>query len=261
MAVRAPLDPEASLKLFAVVLLLAFAALPAPVYATGIALRWQSCEGVSNRNFACDRSTGSELLVGSFDPPSGITQLSGIQVYLRVAAGAGALPAWWQFRSPGSCRATSLSVGFEMSDQVECEDPWSGQATGGLARYQVDGSSSAEMWLVAAVPQEAIGAVSSGRKYAAFKLLVNHQKSSGAGACVGCSTPMCIRLEAIRLVQPGTLHADGRRDEKYAEITQGIAGMGGNANIATWQGGAASCTAGGSKPASWKQLKDLYRPR
>lgn len=255
--------PEASLKRLALLTTLALAASIAagPAYAAGIALRWLSCEGGSNRNFACDRTTGSEVLVGSFEPPGGVGAISGIQVYVRVASATGAVPAWWQFKEAGSCRQNSLSFGFDMSDQMECEDLWQGQASGGIARYQLDGSNGAEMWLVGAVPQNALQQVSPGRKYAAFKLIINHQRTTGGGSCEGCTTPMCVRFEAIRLVENGRLYPDGHRDEKYTEITQGMTGMGGNANIATWQGGAASCAAGGSRPASWKQLKDLYRPR
>ncbi|MEY4374410.1 MAG: hypothetical protein RL760_576, partial [Candidatus Eisenbacteria bacterium] len=229
-------------------------------HADGIALRWNSCEGSANRNFACDRSTGSELLVGSFQAPAGINQLSGIQVYLRIVSANNTVPPWWTM-SRGGCRTTGMSISFDMSDQMECTDPWEGQAMGGLARYEADGSGAIDVLIGAAVPQSALRALDSGRTYAAFKLLVNHQRSSGGGACEGCTTPMCLRFEAIRLVEPGRLYADGHRDELYHELNRGISGLGGSANIATWQGGASNCTIGGSKPATWRQLKDLYRSR
>lgn len=232
----------------------------ATAHAEGVALRWNSCEGSANRNFACDRSTGSELLVGSVQAPGGVDQLSGIQVYLRIVSANSTLPSWWMM-SRGGCRSTGLAISFDMSDQMECADPWEGQAMGGLARYMPDGSGGVDVLLAAAVPQNALRSLDPGRTYAAFKLLINHQRSSGGSACEGCSTPMCIRFEAIRLVEPGHLYPDGHRDELYHEITSGIAGLGGSANIATWQGGASSCTAGGSKPASWRQLKDMYRSR
>lgn len=229
-------------------------------HADGVALRWNSCEGSANRNFACDRSTGSEMLVGSFQAPAGINQLSGIQVYLRIVSANNTVPPWWTM-SRGGCRTTGMSISFDMSDQMECTDPWEGQAMGGLARYEADGSGAIDVLIGAAVPQSALRALDSGRTYAAFKLLVNHQRSSGGGACEGCTTPMCLRFEAIRLVEPGRLYADGHRDELYHELNRGISGLGGSANIATWQGGASNCTLGGSKPATWRQLKDLYRSR
>lgn len=231
----------------------------APAHATGVALRWNSCEGAANRNFACDRSTGSELLVGSFQAPPGITQMSGIQVYLRVAAASNNVPSWWQM-SRGGCRPSSLSVSFDMADQVECSDTWDGQAMGGIARYASNSEGGMDVLIGAAVPQSALRNLDSGRTYAAFKLMINHQKSGSTG-CEGCSTPMCIRFEAIRLVQPGRLHPDGTREENYVEMNDGISGMSGASNIVTWQGGASGCNVGGAKPTSWRQLKDLYRSR
>ena len=49
---------------------------------------------------------------------------------LRVASAAGTTPAWWQFKQSGACRQNSLTSSFDMSDQMECEDPWEGQASG-----------------------------------------------------------------------------------------------------------------------------------
>ena len=103
---------------------------------------------------------------------------------------------------------------------------------------------------MAAVPVSAIHPVSSGRNYAAFKLMVNHQRSTGSGACDGCNTPMCIQLDAIRLVQP-RVHQD-------VELTTGTPGMGGASNIVTWQGGTATCGAGAAKAATWSELKRRF---
>jgi len=246
------------MKRFACVL--ALLALAAPAHASGIALRWGSCEGFANRNFACDRSTGSELLVGSFSPPGGITALSGIEVVLRISSADGTVPSWWQAYGRGNCRQGSLAASFEMSDQTECDDPWSGQATGGIARYQADGSNGVDMWMVAAVPRAAAQPAASGRTFAAFKLLLNHQRSGGAGSCTGCDVPMCIKLEAIRLVQDRAPDAHGATTPRYDVLTDGINGMGGSSQVATWQGGTSNCSAGTSKPSTWGQLKDRFKP-
>jgi hypothetical protein len=245
------------LKRIAIALLPLCLALPA--HAAGVALRWGSCEGYANRNFACNQTTGAEMLVGSFSPPAGIDELSGIQVYIRVSAPGTNLPSYWQMFNRGSCRATSLSASFDLSDQAECEDVWQGQAAGGIARYRPDGAGGVEMWLVAAVPVSAIHPVSPGRSYAAFKLMINHQRSTGAGACEGCSTPMCIEFTAIRLVQPPLPRPDGVAQERYTEITSGTSGMGGAANVVTWQGGTPSCGAGAAKPIKWGDLKKKFQ--
>jgi hypothetical protein len=248
------------LKRFAGVLVLL--ALASPASASGVALRWGSCEGTANRNFACDRSTGSELLVGSFDPPSGIANLSGMEVILRITSADGSVPSWWQMYMPGSCRRSSVSAAFDMSDQMDCDDPWSGQAIGGIALWEAD-ATGINVKMAAAVAPSAMGPVSSGRTYAGFKLIINHQRSSGAGACGGCDAPMCIKIEAIRLTDPGRLiDANSHKwESKYWDLTDGITGMGGSTQVATWQGGTSNCAAGLSKPSTWAELKARFKSK
>jgi len=116
------------------------------------------------------------------------------------------------------------------------------------------------------VAESGIHGVSSGRTYAAFKLTLNHQKSSGPGACGGCDTPVCITLDAIRLVQPsrpGPATSDGNNKTTpvYVDLTDGINGMGGQSQVATWQGGTANCGAGLSKPSTWAELKSRFKTK
>jgi len=238
-------------------------ALASSAHASGVALRWSSCEGTANRNFACDRSTGSELLVGSFDPPGGINQLVGIEVILSIAAADGSVPSWWQMYEAGSCRRSSIGAAFDVSDQAECDDAWNGQATGGIAKYHSGGPTGVDVLLAAAVPRDQIHGVSSGRTYAAFKLIINHQRSNGSGSCGGCDVPVCITLDAIRLVQPSRqLHpGDPATAAVYVDLTDGISGMGGSSQVATWQGGTPNCGAGTAKPSTWSELKARFKPR
>lgn len=240
--------------------------------AAGIALRWGSCAGTANRNFACDRSSGAELLVGSFDPPSGVNQLSGIEVILSIAAADGNTPSWWQAFDAGSCRRGSLQASFDVSDQSECDDPWSGRAQGTIgsaaatlvSNENLNDPPGIDLYLVGAMttPTELQG-VSSGRTYAAFKILINHQKSSGPSACSGCDTPVCITIDAIRLTDPGRLiDANSHKwENKTFVITDGIAGLGGASQVATWQGGSSNCTAGLAKPSTWAQLKSRFKTK
>jgi hypothetical protein len=238
-------------------------ALGATARAEGIAIRWDSCKGFANRNFACDRTTGSELLVGSFSPPPGIDHLAGIEVLMHITSADGSIPAWWRMWERGSCRSTSLSASLDMSDQVECDDPWSGQAGGGLAMYQVEGSAGVTVKMVMAVPNTMVQQVQSGQSYAAFKLRINHLRTSGPGACAGCETPMCVRLEELKLTE--ILGPKDPASQIYpvreTTLTNGIPGMGGSSQVATWQGGTSNCGAGTAKPSTWSQLKDRYRPR
>ena len=253
--------------------LLSLLVLASSANAAGIALRWNSCDGTANRSFACDRSTGTEMLVGSFDPPSGVSQLSGIEVILSVAAADGSLPSWWQMFEVGNCRRGSFASSFDVSDQMDCEDAWNGSATGGwgaaaqnlVNQYNVGNPNGIDLFLTAAVPANQIQGVSSGRTYAAFKLILNHQKSNGASACAGCDTPVCITLDALRLVQPSRPTSGSSSDGEVATTAVGviltgpISGMGSQTQIATWQGGTSNCGAGLSKASTWSELKSRFK--
>ena len=163
-------------------------------------LRWGACEGYSNRSFACDASSGAEVLVASFSPPAGLDVVTGVSAFVRVSSASGTVPAWWQL-SNGGCRFGAITLSADLSDVSDCEDPWSGQAMGGLVGFMSD-SQGLQFQVAVAVPQSAARQAGAGRSYAAFKLLVNHKRSSGAGACDGCNTPVCITLQAMTIGQP-----------------------------------------------------------
>jgi hypothetical protein len=226
--------------------------------AGGMALRWGSCEGTSNRNFACDASSGSELLVASFSPPSGVSALTGVAAIGHISAADSNVPAWWQM-APGGCRGGSLSASFAMGDQTECDDPWQGQGIGGIAAIRTD-AQGVYFKLGVAVPQQLAQPVSSGRTYAAFKLIISHRGTTSSGGCTGCSTPMCITLDAMTLAQPNTvLCNENCTAENEITLTDGISGMGGISSVVTWQGGTPRCGAGAAKPATWSELKKRFR--
>jgi hypothetical protein len=242
---------EASrLKRFVMALVLFAAASSA--HASGMALRWGSCEGTANRNFACDTNTGAEVLVASFSPPGGVGALSGVAAYGHISSAQGNLPEWWQMYDNGACRSEALGTSFVFFDETQCEDPWNAQGAGGIASFRSDGQG-VDFLIGVAVPARYVRAASSGRTYVAFKLIITHDQSTGGGTCAGCQTPVCITLERMTLGQPTE---SGYRE---VELTQGISGMGGASNVATWQGGTPTCGAGAPKPSTWSQLKKRYR--
>jgi len=234
------------LRRIALVLTLLLAA--APAHATGSGLRWNECEGPSNRSFACDRSTGSEVLVGSFQSPAS-NDLVGIDVYFRFTTAEGAVPAWWHMWDAGDCRRNSSSLSVDMSTETECEDPWLGQATGLYMPHSFD-ARGLDLRMVIAVPEQAIQRIAADRTYAAFRLTINHARSSGAAKCAGCEQPVCIVIEQMNLAM---------RDKRDVELTTGRPAPGGPGNIATWQGGTPSCGAGAPKSSTWSELKKRYK--
>lgn len=251
------------MKRLANAVLLLFLLVAAPsARAAGMGLRWGSCEGSANRSFACDRNTGTETLVASFAPPGGITEVTGIEAYLHITVNGGSIPAWWQFYEGGACRRYSLSTVLDVSDQIECDDPWEGQGMGGIARYKNGGANGIDMLVGVAIPDYAKHALTAGRIYAAFKLVIQHKNTSGPGACTGCETPVCIAFERMIIAQylppPHTEATRGRN----TEISLGLPSSSNTpGNVATWQGGTPNCGAGLSRPSSWSQVKDRFRNR
>jgi hypothetical protein len=233
-----------------------------------MALRWNSCKGEANRMFACDRSTGSEVLVGSFVAPTTL-DLSGVEVNLRISTADGKIPSWWQMKGSGSCRASSLSTSFDVSTETECDDPWMGQASGGVGWYDTKpptnwpgqgGASDVFVRMAMAVPAAAVQPISGGRHYAAFKILINHSRSTGPGACEGCATPACITIDLMKLTTPAVRSDPSQQSRNNdVELTSAITGMSAG-NVAMWQGGTPTCGAGAAKSSTWADVKRRYRP-
>ena len=233
-----------------IALVLALLSVAPCAQAAGMAVRWGSCEGYSNRNFACDNDAGAEVLVVSFSAPTGVGPLSGVAAKGHISAAEGAVPPWWQMVNRGACRNSSLSGSFMVGDETECDDPWLGQGMGGIAAYRLD-AQGVEFQVAVAVPASAVQAIAGGRTYAAFKLFINHQRTT-AGNCNGCRTPMCITIESMKLGQPNM------RAPHEIELTDGMPGLGGAANVVKWQGGTPRCGAGAAKPSTWTDVKKHY---
>ena len=76
-----------------------------------------------NRSFACDTNSGVQQLVGSFAIPFDVAQVSGNEVVVDLGFAGNSVPSWWQFKSAGSCRQTSLSyVTTAPASAVNCPE-------------------------------------------------------------------------------------------------------------------------------------------
>src|SRR5512143_545213 len=82
----------------------------------GTNLRWNGCfgegTGASNKAFACNTNTGTNLMVGSFQLGTDILQTPGQEVVIDFASADATLPAWWQFKNAGTCRQAALTMNF-----------------------------------------------------------------------------------------------------------------------------------------------------
>lgn len=195
--------------------LLALVAAPAAA-APGVSLRWWSCfpdtASRIHRSFACDTNAGFELLVGSFQVSEIMPEVTGLEIVVDLGTGqywppqpGGPLPEWWEFRNPGTCRMTALSMNFSSNPEKEACPDWSGGiAVGGIAAYRVGhaGEGTARILAAAAVPMSAAAFLTPDVEYFSFNLSIRHDKTVGSDACPGCEIPISLILNAVKLTTP-----------------------------------------------------------
>jgi len=235
----------------------------------GINLRWTQCLGDGgdpNRAFACNTNTGGWGMHGSFELGSDMPQVIGTEIYMKLAADGASLPAWWQFAN-GTCRQSALSMVFLVpASDVACVDWASGQSQGGIGAYCTvtslscgsppAGANVAFIKAVHAVRSELATDLTGGIEYYDFTLNISNAKTVGAGSCAGCSTPVCIVLNGIRVVDSGDLHS---------RFLNTPASPG--SEYVTWQGGGSpevggviGCPAATpTRRSTWGAVKTLYR--
>jgi hypothetical protein len=247
-------------------LLLSSSVLAAP----GLRLSWDHCSAdgvVSNKLFACNTNTGSEVLVLSFESPVASTDRQSIEMTLHITAWDGALPDWWRAFGPGSCRPTALTYSLLDPLAAACVNPWEGHNAAAAIADLVPLASNPSLWrlrVVAAVPDQF--QVSTGVETFAIALILRHVATVASGACAGCLKPVCIGFGAAKLVGPVGTTSFG--------IAAGGPNPGGGPSTVTWQGayvagytGTAGysemiCAPSGPDPvhaSTWGAVKALYR--
>src|SRR5262245_47871408 len=81
--------------------------------APGVDLAWNQCRGktgaATTRTSACAATTGQQSLYASVNPPSGVTQLEGAEIYVDYMESNSTLSCWWNF-STGATRASALTA-------------------------------------------------------------------------------------------------------------------------------------------------------
>lgn len=243
------------LGMAAAVLLTASSAL-----AAGISLSWNNCSGegtgAQNKTFACTANAGSNLLVTSFMLPSDTPQVSGNELVIDVLTTSNPIPAWWQFRDPGTCRITALTANTTQNvNDLVCVDWASGQSAGGIGAYSSElGSIDAgllgqhrrlKIAIAVALPlPDLVG----NQEYFSTNIAISNAKTVGTGACAGCSEPVCLVFNSLLVTRPV-----GVGDIKLSDpISPG-------SNICTWQGTGPNCLLVPTRNVTWGSVKALYR--
>ncbi len=231
--------------------------------ATGVKLAWTNCAGegtgLSNKTSACAVNTGTNILVCSFVLGADLATVSGNEIVVDFLAQTATMPAWWDMKDVGTCRASSLGFNtIANAGDVVCVDWAAGQSSGGIGAYNNSSTDTAvpvalrPQWrrlkIALAVPQSGLQDLVSATEYFACNITVNNLKSTGAGACAGCTEPICVVFNSLKATTPTPVN----------DVTLG-AGDSPGANIVTWQGTGPNCLAVPTKNATWGAVKALYR--
>jgi hypothetical protein len=221
--------------------------------AGGVNLAWNDCYGgggVSNRAFACNSNDGNSDLYVTFEPYESIPDVNGSNPIIDLSAEAAVLPAWWQFKNPGSCRQASLSA--MTATTGSCTDTWAGQGVARVAAYFTQANapqivpvpSRAKILGTVSVPSAFAVSVDPGTEYVCLVIRIDNAKTVGAG-CTGCQVPMCLVVNEILLTTNNS--GDHRLlvplDNYYA----------------SWQGGGIHLCSTPTVNRTWGQVKTLYR--
>lgn len=246
--------------------------------AVSLKLSWDHCAAdgpVGDRSFACDANSGSESLYGSMVINDGVDrlQVSSFTAYVDLRFTSSSLPPWWQTLL-GQCRTNGLGVNYGPFPEGGTCAPWFALSDvhSFIGTFQFhpesQGPASMRLDLGVALPIEYHNVtLHAGQELMLFQILLSHAKSTGAGACAGCTVPTCIGFGQLSIQ-----HAVPA-EEKY---------LGTPASAATWQGayvsgyapvsdyydgvfhpyvGNLSCSTGPvpAQARTWGMIKTLYR--
>ena len=228
--------------------------------AGGLYLTWNECvlgPGASHdRADGCSSNLVTQDLYCAFQMPASADSVLGVEIVVDVQHADAALPDWWQFAA-GGCRAGFLRADFDFTTRTACSDFFLGFAAGGLQGYYVGqprgADSQARIKLAASLlPSFGYASLDATHTYYAARItLTNDDTAPPAAVCAGCADAACLVLNSILVRrQPGAAGGD------VFLQTPGP----GNANFATWQGGAgADCAAVPARSMTWGRIKSLYR--
>ncbi len=252
------LRPNPALAALLLTALLGCLACPAVRADEGLFLTWGDCAlGTSTHDLwsACDTNLGDQKLFCAFRVPFAADSVLGLEVVVDLQHSAPTLPAWWLF-APGGCRAGVLRPSFDFTGRTACRDFFGGNASGTLQSYTVGqpggAANQARIRTAAAMlPGYGYATLDAAETYYAAILPIPDDNTVGVTACAGCAGPACLVLNSITVRrQPGATGGD---------IVLAAPGPG-NANFATWQGGAgANCAAVPVRSMTWGRIKGLYR--
>lgn len=238
---------------FACVAFACLAAAPTAAAST-IALAWDECRpggGAQVHVNACDSNLGAQEWFASLLLDAPLSGVIGLIAVIDFQHSAPSLPDWWALQ-PGGCRVGELDASALFADRPGCADPWAAAPGGATSLIQGinptqprGGANQMRLYYTAAVPSSQAVDWAAGTAYHAVRLRLTNARTTGAGACAGCSGAACLVLNGVevqRLSGPDVVLSDG-----------------GGQNIVNWQPSGQDCATVPVLRTSWGRLRTLYR--
>jgi hypothetical protein len=229
------------------------AMLASPAFAQGgVNLGWGDCAlaGAStvSREFICNNDLGMDDFEVSFSVPDTVRALLRIDAEIELSIDAAALTPWFHYE-PTGCRAGSLNVAAGAGGlPSSCADPWPGaaQANYDYAASFPENLDRGRLRLSVMLPAGVAIRVNPGIEYAAFRVTIDHRRSSGANRCPSCLDDGCLQMNGMTLTQAGGLPA--------------IVMTGGTQTSIQWQTAVIPCpNPTPVRHPTWGAIKSLYR--
>jgi len=229
---------------------------PTAVVADEMHMGWDGCtlEGASEAaQFACDTDAGAHVVVTSFVLNSGFSGFVALEAYVFIGTiGTNStLPDWWK-TTAGSCREGAITTSFDFLDspQVNCFDPWFGQAISSPTMIDVittpdlppHGSSTFSRVRLGATLPSGSTDLEAGKEYLAFKLRVSHAGTTGPEACDACCERAGLMVSQMTLFNAA---------DAVTLINQSAP--------AEWQAPTTGCRPVPALARSWGQVRGMYR--
>jgi len=223
-----------------------------------IHLSWDDCYLNStdswrfNKSFSCNGNSGPAfLLFASVIPPAGLQQYVGSIAVFDVQSATPALPLWWTFQA-GGCRPSTNLTAAPSSGLTSCLDLSDNTQFGGIdyaAGLPEMLPYRARLRTAYAMDAALAHPLTSTEELTVLQISINRNRTTGVGACAGCSTPVCIVFNSLLL------------DQVDPNLPRGLV-TSGEQQWVTWQGASDAVSCPAATPVetrTWGQIKSLYR--
>lgn len=184
--------------------------LPTPSLAQqfgNLRLAWSECgeAGTLNNAFACTNNDDVHLLVSSFVAPQfpSLSHVVGTTTEVVLAFDLSGMPSWWQL-GPSGCRSGALSsADVGALGLTGCANPFEGSQNLGLSYFEAGylGNPRLARITVDLARSDPGVPLAPGTEYVANVIQIRSTKTSGPGACDGCSQLVCIELDRVHVAQ------------------------------------------------------------